>query len=103
MKSDIAPVPYEDLPEETREYAKLLADISELGESIGPCSVLEDRRIFLHRSMAKAYGLRYEDTRDAVASVTLPDGFTDGIADERALAARIDIALRLLVREDMKK
>lgn len=62
--------PYEEVPEETRDYADFVMNSSELSASLGMGGMtlygFEERRIDLHMKMVKRYGLRYEYTRNAV-------------------------------------
>ena len=85
--------PYEEIPEETREYSDFIVKISLLGDELGPVSCLEDRRIALHKAMAARYGLEYESTRGAVAMLEI--GFRD-VTNEKHVAMVLDQRMRNL-------
>ena len=63
-------IPYEEVPEETRDYADFVMNTTELKDNLGMCDMtfygFEEQRINLHKKMVKRYGLRYEYTRNAV-------------------------------------
>lgn len=84
--------PYEEIPEEARDYADFICNVAELGEGMGQLYGIEDQRIKMHIGMVAKYGLRYEYTRQAVC-LTRPE-----IASFRAnrLAQIIDANLRYI-------
>lgn len=59
-------IPYEEIPESTRDYVDFIFNIADLGEGVGRLYEVEKRRNELHERMVADYGLRYEYTREAV-------------------------------------
>ena len=59
-------IPYEEIPEATRDYVDFIFNVADLGEEMGKLRQLEEQRIELHKRMVSEYGLRYEYTRSAV-------------------------------------
>ena len=84
--------PYEEIPEETRNYADFICNVSELGEGMEKLYGIEDMRVKMHIGMVAKYGLRYEYTRQAVC-LTRPT-ITQFRADR--LAQIIDANLRYI-------
>ena len=66
MTAKYSILPYEEIPEVTRDYVDFLFNVADLGEGCGKLYHMEDKRIELHEKMVAEYGLRYEYTRDAV-------------------------------------
>lgn len=64
---------YANLPQVTKDYADFVCNMTDLQKDLGLYGVmaLEDARRDLHERMAEHYGLRYEYTRTATASVYL--------------------------------
>ena len=61
--------PYDEIPESTRDYADFICNMHDL--DVSGLIAMEDRRVELHEAMCEDYGLRYEYTRTATASVYL--------------------------------
>lgn len=59
-------LPYEEIPEVTRDYVDFIFNVADLGEGMEKLYHIEDQRIKLHERMVAEYGLRYEYTRAAV-------------------------------------
>lgn len=83
-------LPYDEVPQATKDYADFICNVKSLGD-VGSLYGVENRRIELHEEMVKAYGLRYEWTRTAVAEIELT--ITDVMRAER-VAQLIDAQLR---------
>lgn len=66
MEAKTKVLPYEEIPEVTRDYVDFLFNVADLGEGMGKLYHMEDLRIRMHMEMVAEYGLRYEYTRDAV-------------------------------------
>lgn len=64
---------YENLPQSVKDYADFVCNMYDLQQNAGLYGVqaLEDKRVELHERMAEEYGIRYEYTRTATASVCL--------------------------------
>ena len=84
--------PYEEIPEETRDYADFICNVAELGEGMENLYGIEDRRVKMHIGMVAKYGLSYEYTRQAVC-LSRPET-TQFCADR--LAQIIDANLRYI-------
>lgn len=83
-------LPYDEIPQATKDYADFICNVKSLGD-VGSLYGVESRRIELHEEMVKAYGLRYEYTRTAVAVIELT--IIDAMRAER-VAQLIDAQLR---------
>lgn len=53
-------LPYEEIPEVTRDYVDFLFNVADLGEGMSHLYSIEEQRINLHEKMIAEYGLRYE-------------------------------------------
>ena len=64
---------YENLPQSVKDYADFVCNMYDLQQNSGLYGVqaMEDQRVELHERMAEEYGIRYEYTRTATASVCL--------------------------------
>lgn len=87
---------YSDVPQETKDYAKLICNVHAVGNGCGMLYSIDSMRIKMHEAMATAYGLDYESTKDAVDDAVVSS--IDAL-DEKKVAILVDATLCKLLGE----